>query len=47
MPGVTNPVKSWMYWKPWLKLLRNGLVMKMAITIETIATMRPTLTSAC
>ena len=47
MPGVTKPVKSWMYWKPCWKLLRKGLVMTMAMRIATIATMRPTLTSVC
>src|SRR5688500_10205930 len=45
MPGVTKPVKFWMYWKPWPKLLRKGLVMMMAMTIEATATMRPTVTS--
>src|SRR3954471_7104243 len=45
IPGVTKPVKFWMYWKPWPKLLKNGFVMMTAMITDTIATMRPTITS--
>ena len=41
MPGVTKPVKFWMYWKAWPKLPRSGFVMRIAMTIDTTATMRP------
>src|SRR3954469_9252257 len=45
MPGVTKPVKFWMYWKAWLKLPSSRFVMRIAMTIDTIATMRPMVTS--
>src|SRR5688500_16267292 len=45
IPGVTKPVKFWMYWKHCEKLLRKGLVMVMAMTMDRTAAMRPTVTS--
>jgi hypothetical protein len=47
MPGVTEPVKFWMYWKPWPTFYRKGRVVTMAMRMDTTATMRPTVTRCC
>ena len=44
MPGVKNPVNSWMYWNAWSKLPSSGLAMMIAMISATTAVMRPTST---
>ena len=40
MPGLTNPVYSWMYWKIWACPASNG-AMRLATTKATAAVVRP------
>ena len=44
MPGVKNPVNSWMYWNAWSKLPSSGRAVSIALMSATAAVMRPTRT---